>query len=706
MEGVNQALSSVGAPADDGEPQQILLVDDMAVNLQVLMNTLEHEGHKLAAANSGPRALDIAHRVRPDLVLLDVMMPEMDGYEVCRQMKADPELRDAVVIFCSALEDTSSKVKGFEVGGADFITKPFQPEEVVARVNTHLTLARVLRRLGQRNAELEREFRLASVSRAEALERSSAPLLGSSAAIKAVRAGIKSAAENDEPLLIVGEPYCGGESVARAIHAASDRKNRHFVSVDCASLLPGNQSHLFSQSAPSGTVEPGKFSLMNGGTLYLERVHRLPLRQQGELSRMLGETTEDRAAQDVRIIARASQLSEGSTFSGGFDSQLAQLLRRNALHLPELIERAGDIPDLVQHFVQLHSRRLGYAPPAISDETMTRLVAYAWPGNLRELEEVLRQSVESSQGGSFDVDPRLLQYGVRVGSYRLIRKLGSGAMGEVWEGTHQLLSRSAAIKLIKDSGEGPEAVERRRRFEREARVTANLTSLNTVELYDFGISEEGNFYYVMELLDGIDLRDAVSRFGPMPPARVADLLTQACGSLSEAHRAGLVHRDIKPANLFLCRQGLELDVLKVLDFGIVSESGDADATQLTAENAIAGTPSFVSPEGALGTAKLSGKSDIYSLGCAAYWLLTGQHVFEAPNTMALFMRHLTDTPTPPSQRGAFPIPEDLETLIMDCLAKEPDERPSALELWSALFDTGLPQQWSTWDAAAWWEENL
>jgi serine/threonine protein kinase len=410
---------------------------------------------------------------------------------------------------------------------------------------------------------------------------------------------------------------------------------------------------------------------------------------------------------DVRVIASSPHRSDSATFPDNFEPWLTQELKRNTLRLPPLIERADDLPDLVNHFVGAHCRRIGQPTPTVGPETMSQLVAYSWPGNLRELEDVIRRSVEATQSSELRVESRLLQRGIPLGNYRLTRKLGSGAMGEVWEASHQLLARSAAVKLI--SLEGADAAlsaSTRRRFEREAQVTANLRSRNTVELYDFGVSEEGTFYYVMELLDGIDLHDAVREFGTMPPERVADLLTQVCCSLAEAHEAGLVHRDIKPANLFITQLGVELDVLKVLDFGIVSEPTEADATQLTSDNAIAGTPAYISPEAAMASARLTDKADIYSLGCVAYWLVTGQTVFEAPTTMALAMKHVMETPPVPSQVSHQPVPEALEEIIMRCLAKEPAERPSAIDLWWELLDTGLPQQWDVSQASDWWETNL
>src|SRR3989475_5593208 len=248
-----------------------------------------------------------------------------------------------------------------------------------------------------------------------------------------------------------------------------------------------------------------------------------------------------------------------------------------------------------------------------------------------------------------------------LGSYRLEEKLGEGGMGEVWRARHRMLARPAAIKLIRPSiagdaraGVSEEAV---RRFEREAQVIARLRSPHTVELFDFGIATDGAFYYVMELLDGLDADSLLRRFGPTPPERAIYLLRQVCHSLSEAQSCGLVHRDIKPANIFLCRYGEEYDFVKVLDFGIVKGVRDsADTSPVhTRENAVQGTPAFIAPEQAMGT-DLDGRADIYATGCVAYWLLTGQFVFTAETPMGLLMQHAQASPAPPSARTHQSIP--------------------------------------------------
>jgi eukaryotic-like serine/threonine-protein kinase len=296
-----------------------------------------------------------------------------------------------------------------------------------------------------------------------------------------------------------------------------------------------------------------------------------------------------------------------------------------------------------------------------------------------------------------------------LGSYRLEEQLGQGGMGEVWRARHRMLARPAAIKLIRPSltrdGRAGAAEEARQRFEREAQAIARLRSPHTVNLFDFGVADDGAFYYAMELLDGLDADTLVRRFGPLPSERAVHLLRQVCHSLSEADSCGLVHRDIKPANIFVCRYGEDDDFVKVLDFGLVKTLGDLTgaAPGLTRENFVNGTPAFIAPEQALGGSDLDGRVDIYATGCVAYWLLTGQLVFTAETPMGLVLHHAHTAPTPPSSRVHLPIPASLDHLVLACLAKSPADRPqSAKELLRCLDDIRLPSAWTEDRAHAWW----
>jgi eukaryotic-like serine/threonine-protein kinase len=293
-----------------------------------------------------------------------------------------------------------------------------------------------------------------------------------------------------------------------------------------------------------------------------------------------------------------------------------------------------------------------------------------------------------------------------IGSYELIDKIGEGGMGEVWRARHRLLARPAAIKLIRRELLGSSHRTREAavwRFEREARETAALRSIHTIDVYDFGITESSDFYYVMELLHGISLDRFVQRFGPMEPARVAFVLRQVCHSLGEAHARGLIHRDIKPANIFLCRLGPDDDFVKVLDFGLVKHVHAEPGTMLTGQGETAGTPAYIAPEIALASA-VDGRADIYSLGCVAYYLLTGTPVFSHRVALATVLAHVQEDPVPPSERSEFEIPPALEALTLQCLAKDPAARPaSASELGDRLAATVAPAAWTTEAARRWWE---
>ncbi len=298
-----------------------------------------------------------------------------------------------------------------------------------------------------------------------------------------------------------------------------------------------------------------------------------------------------------------------------------------------------------------------------------------------------------------------------LGSYKLGEPIGQGGMGTVFRAEHRLLARQAAIKLIRPEALGARDVDEARvlveRFKREAQAAATLRSSHTIELYDFGTTQQGSFYYVMELLDGMDLDTLVDRFGPVQPERAVHFARQACLSLAEAHDRGLVHRDIKPSNLVASRLGVQHDYLKVLDFGLVKAQSGQGQTLLTQPHMTTGTPAFMPPELALAEEAIDGRADLYALGCVMYWLLTGQLVFEGNNPMKVMHQHISDAPVPPSQRSEMRIPAELEDAIMDCLAKEPDERPANAQLLIDRLDAvPLAADWTPQRARQWWDVHL
>lgn len=333
----------------------------------------------------------------------------------------------------------------------------------------------------------------------------------------------------------------------------------------------------------------------------------------------------------------------------------------------------------------------------------------------------MRRQVAASREEARSAEQRAKE----LGSYRLVAKLGIGGMGEVWRAEHRLLARSAAIKLIRaEALSDPDSVaEIRERFRREAQTLASMRSRHTIAIFDYGVTETGVFYYVMELLDGRDLESLVVKDGAQPAARVIKLMTQACASLAEAHDAGLFHRDIKPPNLFVSRAADEVDVLKLLDFGIVQAIHELPAPQrtnvltrealissmsgskLTQMGAMLGTPGFMAPEQILGM-QLDGRADLYALGCVAWWLLTGREVFPREAAEAKILHKHIYEPVPSlREKMTSWCPPELEAIMHACLAKEADDRPKdARHLAAMLRAIKIPPEhaWTEAKAQAWW----
>ncbi len=291
----------------------------------------------------------------------------------------------------------------------------------------------------------------------------------------------------------------------------------------------------------------------------------------------------------------------------------------------------------------------------------------------------------------------------QLGQYKLEAKIGQGGMGVVYRGHHAMLRRPTAIKLLDVEKTTDVSIAR---FEREVRLTSQLSHPNTISIYDFGRTPEGVFYYAMELLDGMNLEALVHEAGPLPEGRVIYLLTQMCGSLNEAHGLGLIHRDVKPANIMVCRLGGMFDVAKLLDFGLVKAVDAKREAGLTAANAVMGTPLYMSPETVAGSDKVDARSDLYSLGCVGYFLLTGTTVFTGDSLAEVFRKHTSAAPVPPSQRLRRSVEPTLEMLILRCLAKSPEDRPgSAEEIAEELAKCESASGWSSAAARAWWTQR-
>ncbi|HET6883974.1 MAG TPA: protein kinase [Pirellulales bacterium] len=289
----------------------------------------------------------------------------------------------------------------------------------------------------------------------------------------------------------------------------------------------------------------------------------------------------------------------------------------------------------------------------------------------------------------------------QLGQYTLEELIGEGGMGQVYRARHSLLKRPTAVKVLKPQCSNPQMLAR---FEREVQLSSQLRHPNTIEIYDYGCTPDGVFYYAMEYVDGLNLTQVVTLAGPLPPARVVFILRQVCGSLREAHSLNLLHRDIKPQNIMLCCRGGESDVVKVLDFGLVKQMASTEAVELTSSSVVAGTPLYMSPERLFDGHAVDARSDIYSLGAVGFKLLTGKDIFAGKNISELLAKTVHAPAPRPSEHTDLAIPRELDDLIAACLAKDVQDRPaSAAELLDALSAIRFGEPWTERQAAEWWQ---
>jgi serine/threonine-protein kinase len=298
---------------------------------------------------------------------------------------------------------------------------------------------------------------------------------------------------------------------------------------------------------------------------------------------------------------------------------------------------------------------------------------------------------------------RRVRDATQLGQYTLHEKIGEGGMGVVYKAQHAMLRRATAVKLLPTGKAGAHDVAR---FEREVQLTSALTHPNTIQIYDYGRTLDGTFYYAMEYLDGVTLQSLVELDGPQPAARVIALLSQVCASLAEAHSIGLIHRDIKPANILLCERGRLADVVKVLDFGLVKVVGDSAAANLSREGTLAGTPLYMAPEAITSPDEVDGRTDLYALGAVGYFLVTGHEVFEGQSLVEICAHHLHTPPEPPSRRLGSAVPADLEAVLLSCLAKLPRDRPGDAEALNArLMACADASGWAEDRRRLWWRSH-
>ena len=426
----------MSVPATDGGT--VLIVDDTPANIGVLLDYLQQKGFKGLVARDGLRALEQAKRAQPDLILLDVVMPGIDGFETCARLKANPETAAIPVIFMTALTDTSDKVRAFQVGAVDYVTKPFQHEEVSARISTHLALRRLRseleganKRLSEHVAERTRDLRAALAEVEELKNRLHAEnvylqeeikrthnfdeIIGQSPPMAEVLGQIEQVAPTDATVLVLGETGTGKELIARAIHNHSPRAARPLVKVNCAALpatlieseLFGHEKGAFTGAA---TQRAGRFELADGGTIFLDEVGDLPIELQAKLLRVLQEGEFERIggtspiAVDVRVIAATNRNLERLIEEKLFREDLFYRLNVIPILLPPLRSRPDDVVLLARFFVDKYSKKLGRSMDPPTAAVLDRLRSYDWPGNVRELENVIERSLVLSSGKSISLD--------------------------------------------------------------------------------------------------------------------------------------------------------------------------------------------------------------------------------------------------------------------------------------------------------------
>lgn len=401
------------------EAATILIVDDEPLNLELLEQELGEAGYRILTAASGEAALAAVAKTQPDLILLDIMMPGIDGYETCRRLKSGEETRGIPVIFLTALRETFEKVRAFGAGAVDYITKPFESDELRARVGTHIAL--------RREIEAHRQSK-ATIRLLVEDSRSNLDLqIGDSPQLQRVREQIAQVAPTSSTVLILGETGTGKELVARAIHDESPRRERALIKINCAAL-PRElvESELFGheKGAFTGAFQQrrGRFELADEGTLFLDEIGELPLEAQAKLLRVLQDREFERVGGtrslrvDVRVIAATNRNLDAEVGAGRFRLDLYFRLNIFPIRLPPLRERRGDIPLLLRHFAATTARRMGRAVDGISPEFIQRAAAYDWPGNIRELENLVERSLIMSRGGMLDASDLLASPGFS-GSY-------------------------------------------------------------------------------------------------------------------------------------------------------------------------------------------------------------------------------------------------------------------------------------------------
>ena len=477
--------------------RSILVVDDTAANIGFLLDTLSKAGYRVRVAPDGESALEQLQYSPPDLVLLDVMMPGIDGFETCRPLRQLPNLQKIPVIFMTALSDAQDKVRAFAAGADDYVTKPFQYEEVLARVRVHLTRRELECKLAHLNRDLEARVAARTAELKSALEEVEAlksrlqqenrylkqeiseagnlgEIIGSSPAMQAALRKVAAVAPTDSTVLIHGETGTGKELFARALHAQSTRRDRPMIKLNCSAISAGLvESELFGhvRGAFTGATERrmGRFELADGGTLFLDEVSELPLETQAKLLRVLQEQEFEPVGSsktvkvDVRVIAATNRELLVDVHSGRFRSDLYYRLNVFPVGLPSLRDRPEDIASLAIHFMHRMARKLGKPIERIAPATLSKLSNYTWPGNIRDLQNTIERAAVLSSGPELSVEwdlapPASVAGTNGSGSASLPQPRVSAAVGQPAAQSLEAIEREHIIAMLKKTRgvvEGP-----------------------------------------------------------------------------------------------------------------------------------------------------------------------------------------------------------------------------------------------------------
>jgi DNA-binding NtrC family response regulator len=413
------ARSIMGESGEHLHQATLLLVDDQPANLAVLRQFLEAKGYQVVLAPSGQEALHYAARILPDLVLLDTVMPEMDGLEVCRQLRQDPATREIPVIFTIDRDAKADSIADFEAGGLDYVTRPFEAEEVLFRVHTHLRLRQLALELAQKSEALARQIahseklsgRLSKLTERRAALWGLEGFVGGSPAVRRLLQEVHLLQGNlTTGVLITGESGTGKELIARAIHFGSSRYEGPFVPVNCAAL-PGELAesllfgHLKGAFTGANVDQKGYFEMAHQGTLFLDEIGEMPAGLQAKLLRVLEDGQIWRIGAwrskrvEVRVIAATNADLRQRIDTGAFRQDLYFRLAHFAIAVPPLRERREDIPLLARHFLKLFAAEMGREPPPLSAEVAECLQTYGFPGNVRELKNIIERALLESSGG-------------------------------------------------------------------------------------------------------------------------------------------------------------------------------------------------------------------------------------------------------------------------------------------------------------------